>query len=172
MERWICTICQYVYDPATGDPDRGIPAGTPFESLPDDWPVEGTTGYEAYGELEFKPVVFEGGDCYARCKVRLYEMLQSIALMRGALDKLPEGPLAVPVKGNPDGETISRCEQPRGEVIYYMRANNTRNLERLRIRTPTFANLAPLLKMLPGCQLADVPVIVLAIDPCISCTER
>ena len=89
-----------------------------------------------------------------------------------ALDKLPEGPLAVPVKGNPDGETISRCEQPRGEVIYYMRANNTRNLERLRIRTPTFANLAPLLKMLPGCQLADVPVIVLAIDPCISCTER
>ena len=37
MERWICTICQYVYDPATGDPDNGIPAGTSFESLPDDW---------------------------------------------------------------------------------------------------------------------------------------
>ena len=37
MERWICTICQYVYDPEAGDPDRGIPAGTPFESLPDDW---------------------------------------------------------------------------------------------------------------------------------------
>jgi len=37
MERWICTICQYVYDPAIGDPDRGIPAGTAFESLPDDW---------------------------------------------------------------------------------------------------------------------------------------
>jgi rubredoxin len=37
MERWICTICQYVYDPATGDPDNGVPAGTPFESLPDTW---------------------------------------------------------------------------------------------------------------------------------------
>ena len=37
MERWICTICQYVYDPAVGDPDKGIPAGTPFESLPDDY---------------------------------------------------------------------------------------------------------------------------------------
>lgn len=37
MERWICTICQYVYDPAQGDPDRGIAPGTPFESLPDDW---------------------------------------------------------------------------------------------------------------------------------------
>lgn len=37
MERWICTICQYVYDPETGDPDRGIAPGTPFGSLPDDW---------------------------------------------------------------------------------------------------------------------------------------
>jgi len=37
MERWICTICQYVYDPALGDPDRGIAPGTSFEALPDDW---------------------------------------------------------------------------------------------------------------------------------------
>lgn len=37
MERWICTICQYVYDPEAGDPDRGIAPGTPFSSLPDDW---------------------------------------------------------------------------------------------------------------------------------------
>jgi len=37
MNRSICTICQYVYDPALGDPDHGIAPGTPFESLPDDW---------------------------------------------------------------------------------------------------------------------------------------
>ena len=37
MNRSICTICQYVYDPALGDPDHGIAQGTPFESLPDDW---------------------------------------------------------------------------------------------------------------------------------------
>jgi len=37
MESWICTICQYVYDPAAGDPDNGVPPGTSFESLPDDW---------------------------------------------------------------------------------------------------------------------------------------
>jgi len=37
MERWICTICQYVYDPATGDPDKGMPGRRPFESLPHDW---------------------------------------------------------------------------------------------------------------------------------------
>ncbi|MBT1070556.1 rubredoxin [Pelotalea chapellei] len=37
MDRWICTICQYVYDPALGDPEHGIAAGTSFEDVPDDW---------------------------------------------------------------------------------------------------------------------------------------
>lgn len=37
MDRWICTICQYVYDPALGDPEHGIEAGTRFEDVPDDW---------------------------------------------------------------------------------------------------------------------------------------
>lgn len=37
MERWVCTICAYVYDPAEGDPDNGIKPGTAFEDLPDDW---------------------------------------------------------------------------------------------------------------------------------------
>jgi rubredoxin len=35
--RWICMICNHVYDPAEGDPDSGIPPGTPFAALPDDW---------------------------------------------------------------------------------------------------------------------------------------
>lgn len=35
--KYVCSICGYVYDPAVGDPDRGIPAGTPFENLPEDW---------------------------------------------------------------------------------------------------------------------------------------
>jgi rubredoxin len=34
---WVCTCCGYVYDPVLGDPDGGIPPGTPFESLPDSW---------------------------------------------------------------------------------------------------------------------------------------
>jgi rubredoxin len=37
MAKWVCQICGYVYDPAVGDEDRGIPPGTPFEKLPDDW---------------------------------------------------------------------------------------------------------------------------------------
>lgn len=37
MDKWECLVCGYVYDPAVGVPDSGIPAGTPFEDLPDDW---------------------------------------------------------------------------------------------------------------------------------------
>jgi rubredoxin len=37
MEKWVCTVCGYVYDPRKGDPDNGIKRGTAFEDLPDDW---------------------------------------------------------------------------------------------------------------------------------------
>jgi rubredoxin len=37
MDRYVCQICGYVYDPKNGDPDNGIPPGTKFEDLPDDW---------------------------------------------------------------------------------------------------------------------------------------
>jgi rubredoxin len=37
MAKWRCTVCDYVYDPAEGDPDAGIAPNTPFEKLPDDW---------------------------------------------------------------------------------------------------------------------------------------
>ena len=37
MEKWICIVCDYVYDPELGDRDSGIPPGTNFEDLPEDW---------------------------------------------------------------------------------------------------------------------------------------
>ncbi|MEO0231025.1 MAG: rubredoxin [candidate division WOR-3 bacterium] len=37
MDKYICKICGYVYDPEKGDPENGINPGTPFENLPDDW---------------------------------------------------------------------------------------------------------------------------------------
>jgi rubredoxin len=45
MEKWVCQICGYVYDPTVGDAEGGIAPGTPFEKLPDDWtcPVCGAT---------------------------------------------------------------------------------------------------------------------------------
>ena len=129
-------------------------------------------GYAAYNELEFEPVTASDGDSYARCEVRIHEIYQSFALIRQAISKIPEGPICVPVKGNPNGEYFMRIEQPRGEAIYYVKANGTKFLDRFRLRTPTTSNIPPMLELMKGCQLADVPLLILTIDPCISCTER
>jgi len=52
MKKYSCTVCGHIYDPAEGDSDNGIAAGTAFENLPDDWvcPVCGV------GKDEFEPV--------------------------------------------------------------------------------------------------------------------
>lgn len=127
----------------------------------------------AYKELGFKPVLERSGDCYARVAVRIGELYQSLNLIGAALDNLPEGEIAVRPMGFPAvGECFTRVEQPRGEAIYYVKGNGTKNLERFKLRTPTNANIPALVKMLAGCDLADVPNIILTIDPCISCTER
>ena len=128
--------------------------------------------YAAFGELDFEPIMRTEGDSYSRCAVRCAELFQSVDLIRQAAAKIPAGEIAVKVTGTPNGEFFSRVEQPRGEVVYYIKGNGTKNLTRFRARTPTFANVPPLVKMLAGCELADVPVLVLTIDPCISCTER
>jgi ech hydrogenase subunit E len=131
-----------------------------------------TQGYAAYGKLNFTPVTDKKGDCYARTKVRIKEIFQSIDLIKQCVELIPEGEIKVKVTGNPSGEYFIRLEQPRGEVIYYAKGNGTKFLDRMRVRTPTFANVPALLETLKGCSLADVPILILTIDPCISCTER
>jgi ech hydrogenase subunit E len=131
-------------------------------------------GYAAYGKLSWEPIVETAGDCFARSIVRVREIYQSFDLIYQAIDKIPETEIDVKVVGNPPAgsESFMRVEQPRGEVVYYLKGSGTKFLQRFRVRTPTFANIPPMVVMLKGCQLADVPVIVLTIDPCISCTER
>ncbi|OPY33126.1 MAG: F(420)H(2) dehydrogenase subunit D [Methanomassiliicoccales archaeon PtaU1.Bin124] len=123
-------------------------------------------------DLDFQPIVRDEGDSYARSMVRVDETFQSIQLIRKALTMLPEGPLEVPVKGNPSGEAFIRLEAPRGEVIYYVKAKGTVDLERIKVKTPAFVNVAALSAMVPGCEMPDIPVITVSVDPCICCTER
>lgn len=130
------------------------------------------TGYEAYGKIDFDIITSDQCDGYGRCEVRIGEIFQSFNIIRQLVDKIPEGPIANQIKGNPDGEAFARVEQPRGEAIFYCKANGTKFLERFRIRTPTFTNIQSLIHILPGSDLADVPLQILTIDPCISCTER
>ena len=130
------------------------------------------TGYAAYGSIQFEPVVHTDGDCYARCAVRIGELFQSIDIIRQAVSRIPDGTFEMKVTGTPEGEYFMRVEQPRGEMVYYVKADGSKNIERFRVRTPTFANIPAMVTTMKGSHMADVPNIILTIDPCISCTER
>lgn len=52
MKKYICETCDYIYDPAVGDPENGIEPGTAFEDLPDDWVCPDCgLGKEEFAEL-------------------------------------------------------------------------------------------------------------------------
>jgi Ni,Fe-hydrogenase III large subunit len=105
--------------------------------------------------------------------VRMDEVEESINIIEYALDHLPTGPFRVKVpRLVPAGEAVSRVEAPRGELFYYIKSNGTAFPERVKVRTPTFANLPAFLTTAIGQPLADVPPNFVSLDPCFSCTDR
>ena len=129
--------------------------------------------YAAYAELDFNVITDTHADVYGRTIVRLKELMESYQLIRLCLKKLPDGPIAVKVPRKiPVGEAISRYEAPRGEDAHYVLANGTEKPERVKVRAPTLANVQAVKHMLKDRFLADMPIVIAAIDPCFSCTDR
>lgn len=130
--------------------------------------------YAAYDDFPVQLVVEEAGDLEARFVVRIRELFESYRVIREILGNLPEGELEVkrmPRRIKP-GEVVSRVEAPRGELFYYIKSNGTDQPERIKVRTPTLCNMASVLATTVGSQLADVPMILVGIDPCFSCNDR
>jgi NADH-quinone oxidoreductase subunit D len=129
--------------------------------------------YLIYDKLDFNLVTHNTNDVYGRLVVRVLELVESYKMIRQILNYLPEGPIAVkvPAKIGP-GEAVNRYEAPRGEDIHYVKANGTDKPERVKVRAPTMSNYASVSYMLDGGYLADAPLVIAAIDPCMSCTDR
>jgi NADH-quinone oxidoreductase subunit D len=129
--------------------------------------------YAAYGELSFDLITDDHNDVYGRTIVRVKELMQSYKMIRQILKDMPDGPIAVKAPRKiPAGEAVSRYEAPRGELMHYVKANGGDKPDRVKVRTPTLANIQAVKMMLREMYLADVPIIVAAIDPCFSCTDR
>jgi NADH-quinone oxidoreductase subunit D len=129
--------------------------------------------YSAYAELDFKVVSDGHCDVYGRTLVRVGELMESYSIIRQVLERMPSGELTVRAPRRIQaGEALSRYEAPRGEDVHYVKANGTDKPERVRVRAPTLANLQAVSKMLEDTNLADVPIVIAAIDPCFSCTDR
>ncbi|MBW6452102.1 MAG: nickel-dependent hydrogenase large subunit [DPANN group archaeon] len=132
------------------------------------------TGYEAYKYIRFDVITETKGDVFSKVVVRAKELIVSSDIVKHCVKHIPKGdiyiklPLIVP-----SGEVVTRVEAPRGELIYYVKSDGTNKPARVKIRTPTYANLLSVKTMLIGHDLADVPVIVVgALDPCFACTDR
>lgn len=129
--------------------------------------------YGAYKDYPANIILDPTGDLEARFVVRIKEVLESCRLIRETLDDLPEGELTTRMPRRiKAGETISRTEAPRGELFYYIKSNGTDKPERIHVRTPTICNMSSVLVTSVGHQLADIPMILVGIDPCFSCNDR
>jgi len=142
--------------------------------------------YSAYADLEVKaitPDVLTGevnGDVYDRIIVRLLEVVQSVQIIEQCLDNMPSGEIIAEKKlvkllnqlKKAKGEGIGRHEAPRGECIHYVKLNESETPEVWKARAPTYNNLMTWVPMLLGQQIADIPIVIASIDPCIACMDR
>ena len=128
--------------------------------------------YAAYGELDWNVIVRPEGDVFAKAVVRLLEVLEAIKMIREALKKLPDGPIAVEVKEIPPGEGFGHAEAPRGETFHYVRSDGGNRPIRHKIRAPSYVNVPSFKASCIGQHIADVTITLAAVDPCYSCTER
>lgn len=129
--------------------------------------------YSAYHQFPVNMILETNGDVEARFVVRIKELLESYRLVQEIIKNLPEGSLhtQIPRRIKPN-ETVIRVEAPRGELFYFLKSNGTDRPERIKVRTPTICNMTSVIKLAVGHQLADVPMILVGIDPCFSCNDR
>jgi NADH-quinone oxidoreductase subunit D len=143
----------------TGPPLRG--SGVPRDVRKDE-------PYAAYADFEFNVPIGTAGDTYDRYLVRLEELLQSIRIIRQALDGLPEGPIVGKVPRlikPPAGETYHAIESPKGELGFFIVSDGKSNTPyRFRVRPPSFCNLQALPQLIKGHLVSDVVALIGSID--------
>jgi len=129
--------------------------------------------YNAYDRLDVPVQTGTDGDVWSRAIVRLSEARVSIDILRQCAADLPAGETGPRERQIiPAGQTVAKCEAPRGELIYYVKTDGSPNPERVKWRVPSFMNWGALTLMLAEAKVADIALIVNSVDPCISCTER
>jgi membrane-bound hydrogenase subunit alpha len=142
--------------------------------------------YIAYADIGVKaqmPDQVRGkarGDVLDRAIVRLLEVRQSAEIIEQAIDQMPGGELlAIPKAGailaklaTVQAEAVGRQEAPRGDLHHYVRFDNNQVINAWKVKAPTYNNLLTIKPMMKNMQVADIPVVVSSIDPCIACLDR
>jgi NADH-quinone oxidoreductase subunit D len=150
----------------TGPMLRG--SGVPYD-------VRVARPYGAYREMPVQVKTVDSGDCFARYRVRMDELYESIRLIRTAIDRLPGGAISnrSPIALRPPrGETYFAVESARGEEAIYMISDGSEYPYRARLRGPSFNNLSVLPELLRGNRIGDVIAILGSTDIVLGDVDR
>ena len=156
------------------------------------WDVRKSEPYSSYEKFDFEIPTRPEGDVYARYRVRVAEMRESLKIVQQAMDGLPEGPvkanaphIVMPERESmktsiealiyhfkivtegfhpPAGEVYQSIESPRGELGFYMVSDGSPRPFRCHVRAPSFANLQALPRIMEGRLIADVVACIGSID--------
>ncbi len=148
--------------------------------------------YTGYENFDFEVPVGQNGDAYDRYTIRVEEIRQSLKIMQQAIDGMPEGPYRAHVPGivlppkedvlykmesmifhfklitegfkTPVGSVYQGIESGKGEIGFFISGDGTNKPHRVRVRTPSFINLAALPKMCEGNMFSDVVCAIGSID--------
>lgn len=136
------------------------------------WDLRKDDTYSVYNKFDFDIPVGEGrmgtvGDSWDRYFVRVLEMEESLKIIEQAIAQIPEGDVtsAIPKRVKPPvGQVYARVENPRGELGYFIMSNGTPNPFRIKVRGPSFVNLAVINELCKNLLVADVITILGSID--------
>lgn len=137
-----------------------------------DWDLRKKAPYGIYDRFDFDVITGKGekgtlGDCWDRYYVRVFEMFESIKIIRQALDGIQEGPIMgkVPkiIKPAP-GEVYVRTECPRGELGYHLVTDGGKTPYRLKVKSSCFTHISTLGELAPGQMIADLVATIGSVD--------
>jgi NADH-quinone oxidoreductase subunit D len=165
-----------------------------------EWDLRRAQPYLAYDDVEFDVIYTTNGDVFDRYQIRLFEILESVRIVRQCVARMPKGDyrsddrkVTPPPRARidesmealihhfklftegfrvPAGETYVAVESPRGEIGCYLVADGTSKPVRMHIRGPSFYNLQSMDAMVPGGLFADAVAIVSSIDPIMGEVDR
>ncbi len=136
------------------------------------WDLRKNDPYSIYHKFDFDIPVGDGrmgtvGDSWDRYFVRVREMEESLKIIEQAIDQIPEGDVkaAIPRRIKPPKGTVySRTENPKGELGYFIISDGSVNPFRVKVRAPSFVNLAVIGEMSKGHLVADLIAILGSLD--------
>jgi NADH-quinone oxidoreductase subunit D len=164
------------------------------------WDLRKSQPYLPYDEVDFDVIYTSNGDVFDRYRIRLWEILESVKIVRQCVEKMPPGDFRVqdkkitpPPRARidesmealihhfklftegfkvPPGETYVTVESPRGEIGCYMVSDGSGKPVRMHIRGPSFYNLQSIDVMGTDSLVADAVAIVSSIDPIMGEVDR